>query len=96
MIVDPLVYGPGSFDQLHARPDNAALLHEAGASVIISGYDSHNARKLRQLAGNAVRAGLDHGAAIRAITEAPARAFGMDDYGRLEAGRGCERRGLER
>jgi imidazolonepropionase-like amidohydrolase len=86
VIVDPLVYGPGSFDQLHARPDNAALLHEAGASVIISGYDSHNARKLRQLAGNAVRAGLDHGAAIRAITEAPARAFGMDDYGRLERG----------
>jgi len=86
VIVDPLVYGPGSFDQLHARPDNAALLHEAGASVIISGYNSHNARKLRQLAGNAVRAGLDHGAAIRAITEAPARAFGMDGYGRLERG----------
>ncbi|MCA9571422.1 MAG: hypothetical protein KC656_26465, partial [Myxococcales bacterium] len=32
VIVDPLVYGAGSFDQVHGRPDNAALLAEAGVT----------------------------------------------------------------
>jgi imidazolonepropionase-like amidohydrolase len=29
---------------------------------------------------------MDHDAALRAVTEAPAEAFGMKGYGRLEAG----------
>jgi imidazolonepropionase-like amidohydrolase len=33
-----------------------------------------------------VRLGMDHDAAIRAVTEAPADAFGLKGYGRLEAG----------
>jgi imidazolonepropionase-like amidohydrolase len=37
-------------------------------------------------AGNAVRLGMDHDAAIRAVTEAPADAFGLRGYGRIEAG----------
>ena len=72
VIVDPLANGPGSFDQLHARPDNAALLVDAGVEVIISTYSTHNARKLRQSAGNAVIAGLAHHDALHAITRAPA------------------------
>jgi imidazolonepropionase-like amidohydrolase len=43
--------------------------------------ESHNARKLRQVAGNAVRAGLPHAAAIAALTRAPAQIFGLADYG---------------
>lgn len=86
VILDPLVYGPGSFDQLHGRPDNAALLQRAGVTVAIASFSGHNARKLRQLAGNAVREGLPHAAALEAITRAPATIFGLERYGRLVGG----------
>jgi len=86
VIVDPLVYGPGSFDQIEGRPDNAALLDAAGVPVLLSTWSSHFTRNLRQRAGNAVRGGLDHTSAIRAITETPARVFGQPDRGRIAAG----------
>jgi imidazolonepropionase-like amidohydrolase len=81
VIVDPLVYGPGGFDQLRGRADNAALLAAAGVDVILSAHSTHNARTLRQVAGNAVRGGLDHEVALRAITSAPAAAFGAKKVG---------------
>jgi imidazolonepropionase-like amidohydrolase len=86
VIVDPLVYGPGSYDQLHARSDNAARLHAAGVTVALSTFSGHNLRKLRQIAGNAVRDGLPWPAAVEAITAAPARIFGIDSRGRLVPG----------
>lgn len=86
VIVDPLVYGPGSFDQLHGRSDNAALLHAAGVTVAISSYSAHSLRKLPQLAGNAVRDGLPWEVALEAITAAPARIFGITDHGTLARG----------
>jgi imidazolonepropionase-like amidohydrolase len=86
VIIDPLEDLPGGFDRLRARSDNAALLVGAGVSVIISTFSSHGVRLLWQRAGNAVRLGMDHDAAIRAVTEAPADAFGLKGYGRLEAG----------
>lgn len=86
VILDPLVYGPGSFDQLAARADNAALLHSAGVVVMLSTFSSHNARKLRQLAGNAVRGGLPHQAALDAVTRVPAEVFGLADHGRVAPG----------
>ena len=71
-----------------AREDNAALLNAAGVPVSISSGETQNARKLRQAAGNAVRAGLPHTAAVAAITRAPAEALGMGDrYGTLAAGK---------
>ncbi len=86
VIINPLLYGPGGFDQLRARPDQAALLAAAGVPVILSSFDTHNARKLRQAAGNAVREGMDAQAALAAITAAPARAFGLEDRGVIAAG----------
>ena len=86
VIVDPLVYGPGSYDQLHARPDNAARLQAAGVTVAISTFSGHNLRKLRQLAGNAVREGLAWTAAFDAITVVPAKLFGLEHYGALAPG----------
>ena len=86
VVLDPLVYGPGSFEQIHARADNAALLHAAGVQVVISSFSSHNARTLRQAAGNAVRGGLPHDVALAAITRTPAGVFGLDRHGRLEPG----------
>jgi imidazolonepropionase-like amidohydrolase len=86
VVIDPLEDLPGSFDRLRSRSDNAAILSGAGVAVVLSTFSSHNARLLWQRAGNAVRLGMDHDAAIRAITEAPADAFGLRGYGRLEPG----------
>jgi len=86
VILDPLVYGPGSFEQVHARADNAALLHKAGVPVVLSTFSSHNARNLRQNAANAVRGGLPWETAIAAITATPAEVFGLSNQGRLEEG----------
>ncbi len=83
VIVYPLDEGPRSFAARHATEGNAALLHAAGVSVAISTGESHNARKLAQAAGNAVRAGLPHRAALDAVTRAPARMLAMSAYGEV-------------
>lgn len=84
----PLENAPSSFEKIGARDDNAAKLVKAGVLVAISTGDTMNARKLRQVAGNAVRAGLDHEAAISAITKAPAEALGLGaKYGTIEKGK---------
>jgi imidazolonepropionase-like amidohydrolase len=77
-----------SFDALGAREDNAAKLFAAGVLVGISTGETHNARKLRQVAGNAVRSGLPHDAALAAITRVPAEALGLGArYGTLAPGK---------
>lgn len=87
VIVLPLDADPDSFDTIAARADNAAILHAAGVPLAISTGSTHHARKLRQVAGNAVRAGLPHAAAISALTRGPAEAFGMSArYGTLAKG----------
>ena len=80
VLLDPLANLPSDFDSLGARQDNAALLEAAGVTVAISGGESHNARKQRQMAGNAVANGLPHAAGIAALTSNPARIFGVEDY----------------
>ncbi len=86
VIIDPMANLPARFDRLHARTDNAALLSDAGVSVVVSTFSAHQVRLLWQHAGNAVRLGMDHDAAIRAVTEAPADAFGLAGYGKIEPG----------
>lgn len=59
VILDALNNLPNTFDQIGARLDNAALLNKAGVKITFSMFeDSHNARKVRQLAGNAVAHGM--------------------------------------
>jgi imidazolonepropionase-like amidohydrolase len=88
VVLYPFDDKPRSFAALGARADNAALLHAAGVTIALSVGSSHNARKLRQVAGNAVRAGLSLSAALDAVTAAPARIVGMDaDYGTPNVGR---------
>lgn len=88
VIVDPLVYGPGGFSQRAGREDNAALLAAAGVPVILTaGFgESHNARTLRQVAGNAVRGGMAHADALQAITRSPAVVFGQRNRGYVGVG----------
>ncbi|MFP4600659.1 MAG: amidohydrolase family protein [Persicimonas sp.] len=87
VIVDPLSNLPTRFATLGARADNAAILASAGVPVILSTFGTHNVRKLRQVAGNAVRAGMGYDAALEAVTRSPARALGRDDIGTIEVGK---------
>ena len=87
VLLDPLANLPSNFDRLGARLDNAALLHEAGVTVAFSGAGTHNARKQRQAAGNAVANGLPWDAALAALTAVPADILGLDGgAGRIEPG----------
>lgn len=86
VIVDALMFGPNDFDSLHARADNAALMDAAGVPVCLSVFNTHQVRKLRQVAGNAVREGMRWESALLAVTERPADAFGMADHGRIAVG----------
>ena len=76
---------PGSFDKIGARLDNAAILNEAGVTISFNGAETHQARKLRQQAGNAVANGLPYRAGLAAMTVNPAVIFALgDDYGSIE------------
>ncbi|MCB9730656.1 MAG: amidohydrolase family protein [Deltaproteobacteria bacterium] len=86
VIVDAMLNAPERFDRIRARADNASLLWAAGVPLLLTTASTHNARTLGQVAGNAVRAGLPVEAAMRALTETPARVFGIADRGRLAAG----------
>ncbi len=86
VILNPVANAPGSFDAIHARSDAAALLRRAGVDVAFSTFSSHQARKLRQWAGNAVRAGLNWSDALDEVTSAPARLLGLKDRGSIRPG----------
>lgn len=66
------------FENMEVRWDNAALLVEAGVTVLIYEGGDGGPRNLRFAAGHAVRNGLPWSAALEAITLAPARAFGVE------------------
>jgi imidazolonepropionase-like amidohydrolase len=90
VFVDTLADLPGDFDQIGATLENAARLHAAGVAVGFSqaGDASHNARKVRQLAGNAVANGMPWDAALAGLTSVPARALGLgDQLGSIAVGR---------
>lgn len=80
VFVDALANLPADFDELGATLENAARLHAAGVQVSFfqSGDASHNARKIRQLAGNAVANGLPWEAGLAGLTTVPAAALGTD------------------
>ena len=90
VLLDALLNLPNSFDQLGARLDNAAKLHAAGVSVAFTqaGDATHNARKIRQLAGVAAANGLPWETALAGLTSAPAKVFGIDaKIGSIEVGK---------
>jgi imidazolonepropionase-like amidohydrolase len=87
VLVQPLDNIP-TYDGLGARYENAALLARAGVKVVVIENDTHNARNLRQEAGNAVAYGMTWEQALRAVTLSPAEVFGVADrYGSLEPGK---------
>jgi hypothetical protein len=87
VLLDALANLPYTFDAIGARLDNAALLHKAGVRIAFTQFgESHNARKIRQLAGNAVAHGLPADAALIALTRRPAEIFGLVERGRIALG----------
>jgi imidazolonepropionase-like amidohydrolase len=90
VVVKPLTNIP-SFDALGASLENAARLQKAGVTLLLSSFDTHNARNLRQEAGNAIANGLDRDAALRAVTLTPARTWGISDRtGSIEVGKDAD------
>ncbi|QOY63918.1 amidohydrolase family protein [Lysobacter sp. H21R4] len=81
VFVNPLDTLPAGFDQIGATPENAARLAAAGVAVGFSqsGDGSHNARKIRQAAGNAVAHGLPWDLGVAGLTSVPAKVFGVTD-----------------
>ncbi len=97
VILDPQANLPGSFDELGARLDNAALLHKAGvtvAIVVIAGgiHQSYNAGlSMREGAGIAVANCLPYIEGLRSITSVPARIWGVADRcGTIASGRDAD------
>ena len=90
VFVDSLANLPAGFDEIGATLENAARLHAAGVQVSFSQAGdaaSHNARKVRQLAGNAVAHGLPWEAALAGLTSVPATSFGLGgDFGSIAIG----------
>jgi hypothetical protein len=88
VLLDALENLPYTFDGIGARLDNAALLHRAGVRIAFTQFnESHNSRKVRQLAGNAVAHGLPKDAALAALTVQPAEIFGLaSERGRIVRG----------
>lgn len=90
VVIDPMRNIPG-FEALSITLENAARLNAAGVNVVFASFDSHNARNVKQLAGNAVSYGLPYDVALRALTLAPARLWGIADrYGSLEVGKDAD------
>ncbi|HJR72784.1 MAG TPA: amidohydrolase family protein [Luteimonas sp.] len=79
VFVDALANLPSDFDQIDATLENAARLRKAGVAVSFTLGDSHQARKLRQLAGNAVANGLAWEDGLAGLTRVPAEALGVGD-----------------
>ncbi|HXG54525.1 MAG TPA: amidohydrolase family protein [Vicinamibacterales bacterium] len=90
VVVKPLTNIP-RFDALGASLENAARLQRAGVTIVLSSFDTHNARNLRQEGGNAVSYGLTMEDALRAVTLTPARTWGVSDKtGSLDVGKDAD------
>lgn len=90
VFVDALGNLPSTFDQLGASLENAARLQAGGVQVSFAQRDdaSHNARKMRQLAGNAVANGLPWQDGLAGLTRVPAQVLGVGDrIGSIEVGK---------
>lgn len=95
VVLDPTSNLPLYFDRARVRDDSAAILDEAGVVIAFfadSIHQTFNAGySLRELAGIAVANGLEHSAAVRALTENPAGIWGLaDDYGAIAAGKDAD------
>ena len=89
VIIDPIFNVPSAYESLHPRLDSAAILHEAGVTLLFTGmswHRTHNAYLVRQSAANAVANGLAYDAALAAMTSNPAKVFQLRSSGSIAEG----------
>ncbi len=88
VLLGPLIVGRGKVELRNRSFDHAATLVAAGVELsLITDHPVVPIELARVQAGLAVQAGLDHGAALRALTVHPARALGVDHLvGTLDVG----------
>ncbi|MFN2431974.1 MAG: amidohydrolase family protein [Gemmatimonadota bacterium] len=90
VVLNPLQNVPG-FESAGATLENAARMHAAGVTLAFGSFESHNARTLKQGVGNAISYGLPAEVALRAVTLAPARIWGVAErYGSIEPGKDAD------
>ena len=68
VLLGPLDVQPSRFETLHARYDNAAILHKAGVTFAFRSGSNHGVRYTPSLAGLLVAHGLPFAVAIQAMT----------------------------
>lgn len=91
VLLNPMDNLPSNFERIGATLENAARLRGAGVTVAFMTGDAHNARNIRQAAGNAVAYGMPWEEALAAMTSVPARIWGIADrYGTLEPGKDAD------
>ena len=79
-IVGPLICTRTKPELSNERDENAAILKKAGVEVAIcTDHPEVPIQYLPLSAGIAVRAGMDHDDAVRAITSVPAKILGLSD-----------------
>ncbi len=86
VMMTPTHQTPQTFDQTKARFDSPAYLASKGVQVIITDHGDLGAPRLRQEAAMAVKYGLPHNEAIKAITSHPAQVFGFKQQGQIQVG----------
>ncbi len=87
VILNPLQDLPSRFESLASSLASAAQLAKAGVVIAFETGDSHNARNMTQLAGNAVANGLPYEEGLKAVMLNPAKIYGVENRtGSLEPG----------
>ena len=71
LLLGNLTVQPSSFEHLHARYDNAKILHDAGVVCFFRSASNHDARRLPSEVAVAVAHGLPFEAAIQAFVSTP-------------------------
>jgi imidazolonepropionase-like amidohydrolase len=92
VIIDGTANLPGDFDHINARLESGAILSAAGVHLAFgAGAQTHQARNIKQSAGNAVANGMNWDAALEAITLAPAEMYGVAaSVGSIEVGKDAD------
>ena len=82
-----MVWSPLSNLLLYGATARVDAAKRAGVRIAFTSNETHNARKIRQVAGNAVAHGLPWDAALAALTATPAEIFGLNGTrGRIVVG----------
>ena len=77
VLLGPITVQPSSFEHLHARYDNARLLHDEGVRLAFRSGGNHTSRQLPTEVAVAVAHGLPFSAAIRGLCLTPSELFSV-------------------